>query len=218
VIVKLEHCDPKSEEIISAATAECRLSPRKNEKRIKSIIRAGHMSSLGFASAVISVDGISRACSHQLVRHIFIRYMQQSQRSIAAKPVFIIPPLYYLPCPIERSDLIDEMVLDCEHAYKRYMYYVSKKVKKEDARYILPAASSTGMWMSSSFQGWWDLLYGSRSYIAKEDTKKHKEGDVVMLGASRLDKHAQWEIRDVAHEIEKVLAKVAPNVFKRNFS
>ncbi len=189
----------------------------KNEKRIKSIIRAGHMSSLGFASAVISVDGISRACSHQLVRHIFIRYMQQSQRSIEAKPVFIIPPMVYLDLD-KRAMIVRMMEEACMSSYRCYKEYVRLGVKKEDARYILPAASSTGMWMSSSFQGWWDLLYGSRSYITKEDTKKHKEGDVVMLGASRLDQHAQWEIRDVAHEIEKVLAKVAPNVFKRNFS
>ena len=211
MLVKLESPSGGEEEIISAATAECRLSPRKNEKRIRSIIRAGHMSSLGFANAVISVQDISRACSHQLVRHIFIRYMQQSQRSIQSNPIFIIPPLDYLEST-KRASTIKLMESVCMGCYRSYVELLRIGVKKEDARYILPQATSTGMWMSSSFQGWWDFLYGSRSTVDK------KTGDVIMAGASRLDKHAQWEIREVAQEIEKVLAKVAPNIFRRNFS
>jgi len=212
MIVKIRHADPIGEQIISEATAECRLSEPINERRIKAVIRAGHMSALGFASAVISVDEISRACSHQLVRHVFIRYMQQSQRSIKCDPIFITPPLDYIEDPELRHKLTYFMKDSCMQAYLDYKHLLDKGVKKEDARYILPQASSTGMWMSSSLQGWWDLLYGSRSTVDK------KAGDVVMAGASRLDKHAQWEIRDVAHEIERLLAEVYPNIFRRNFS
>ena len=175
------------------------------------------MSALGQASATISVTGISRACSHQLVRHIFIRYQQQSQRSIQSDPVFVIPPLPYLDSVLRESVRLS-MEADCMEAFKKYSHYLKIGVRKEDARYLLPQATETGMWMHSSLQGWWDLLYGSRSYIAKEDTKLYNKHDVVMLGASRLDQHAQWEIREVAQEIEKVLAKIAPNVFRRNFS
>ncbi|MDB4312077.1 FAD-dependent thymidylate synthase [bacterium] len=220
--VTLENWSPDPEKMVAKSTAHCRLSDTtsdtKNKNRVRAVIRAGHMSALGQASATISVTGISRACSHQLVRHVFIRYQQQSQRSIQAAPVFIIPPLPYIEDVYKRCRLIRMIEEDCIKAYERYSLYLTCGMRKEDARYILPAASETGMWMHSTLQGWWDLLYGSRSYVAKEDTKLYRKGDVVMLGASRLDKHAQWEIQSVAVEIEKLLKDIAPNIFRRNFS
>ena len=46
------------------------------------LVRSGHMSALEHASFTFAVDGISRACSHQLVRHRVASYSQQSQRYV----------------------------------------------------------------------------------------------------------------------------------------
>lgn len=210
--VELKNYTILGEETISEAAAQCRLSAPKSFKRIRTVIRAGHMSALGHASATISVNGISRVCSHQLVRHVFIRYMQQSQRSIQSKPVYIIPPIDYIKDRSQARHIRKKMEYDCLRAYNAYALYLQLGVKKEDARYILPQATSTGMWMSSSLQGWWDFLYGSRSTIDK------KTGNIIMAGASRLAYDAQWEIRNVACRIETALTEVYPNIFRRNFS
>lgn len=57
------------------------------------------------------------------------------------------------------------------------------------ARYFLPQGSTTRMYVTGNFQAWADFL------------------------KNRLDKAAQWEIREVAQEIQRRLARVAPNVF-----
>ena len=221
MIVNLENHCPDPEGFIAKATAHCRLSDttsdKKNQNRVKSVIRAGHMSALSQASATISVAGISRVTSHQLVRHIFVRPQQKSQRSVKDDMVYIMPPVPYLETQ-NRHMVLERMQYDCKINYERYEWYLQQGVRKEDARYFLFQAVETSMWLHSTLQGWWDLLYGSRSYIAKEDTKLYNKHDVVMLGASRLDQHAQWEIREVAQQIELVLRTIAPNIFRRNFS
>lgn len=64
-----------------------------------------------------------------------------------------------------------------------------KLLKKEDARYILPQGCTTEMNLCLNFQGWRDFL------------------------CNRNDKHAQWEVRAVAAEIDRQLGEIAPGLF-----
>jgi thymidylate synthase (FAD) len=88
------------------------------------------------------------------------------------------------------TSLIDEWKTIQESAESLYLYLVDKKLmKKEDARYILPQGCTTSLRMTGNFQMWLDLL------------------------GNRTAKHAQWEVRDVAVEIKRLLAEHAPGVF-----
>lgn len=51
-------------------------------KFIQKLIGMGHESVLEHASASFEVSGISRACSHQIVRHRLAAYSQESQRYV----------------------------------------------------------------------------------------------------------------------------------------
>ena len=55
-------------------------SPDRNKKRVKSLMKQRHLATLRFASATFLVEGISRACSHQIVRHPHLSFLQRSQR------------------------------------------------------------------------------------------------------------------------------------------
>ena len=61
---------------------------------LKTIMSSGHTSTLEHASYSFAIDGVSRALTHQLVRHRLASYNQQSQRyvSYADEPEFIVPP------------------------------------------------------------------------------------------------------------------------------
>lgn len=75
------------------------------------------------------------------------------------------------------------------NAYELYKNLIADGVKKEDARFILPQGTTTELLVVGNFQAWYDFI-------------KLRSG-----------KEVQWEIRAVAHEINRQLHGIAPNVF-----
>lgn len=62
-------------------------------KFLQARIREGHESIIEHASVTFEISGISRACSHQLVRHRLASYSQESQRYVdMTAPEFVMPP------------------------------------------------------------------------------------------------------------------------------
>ena len=63
-------------------------------KLVRILVRSGHHSALEHASFTFAIDGVSRACTHQIVRHRLASYNQQSQRYVTFGPVdsFVVPP------------------------------------------------------------------------------------------------------------------------------
>lgn len=91
-------------------------------------------------------------------------------------------------------DINPDLQLIMEDWYIRsqnlYCELLSEGVKKEDARFVLPEATHTELVVCGNLQAWMDFI------------------------KLRADKHAQWEIRDVATQINNILAKECPNIFK----
>ena len=79
-------------------------------------------------------------------------------------------------------------------AFDAYDALIESGMKKEDARMILPIATETELIVVGNFQAWLDFL------------------------RLRATKEAQWEIRELAYEIQKQLHGIAPNVFKTSES
>jgi thymidylate synthase (FAD) len=73
---------------------------------------------------------------------------------------------------------------------KLYNYLLANGVRKEDARFVLPEATHTELLVTGNFQAWRDFI------------------------KLRANKHAQWEIRQVAVEINNQLAKQVPELFE----
>lgn len=184
----VDHTD-NPEEVIGKFAAICYDSATDTEaclRRAKSCVHRGHLATLRFAYATFKVEGISRACSHQLVRSKHLDYLQESQRYVEHDNVEVVLPS---SLTIDDSMVYDEAM---KHAIHYYKLLRKLGIKKEDARYVLPNAATTSLYVTGNFQAWLDFI------------------------RLRKDSAAQWEIKQVAIEIEQQLNLIAPNIFKKD--
>lgn len=152
---------------------------------LKARIREGHESIVEHASATFEISGVSRACSHQLVRHRIASYSQESQRYVdMSAPEFICPPSV-AGHPQARAiwDEFMGQVADVYHQLREL------GVRKEDARFVLPNAAATRIIVSMNFR-----------------SLRH-------FFSVRCEKAAQWEIRALALEMLCQVHELAPAVF-----
>ncbi len=159
------------------------------EKFLGNILNMGHLSVLEHANFTFGIDGISRATSHQLVRHRLASYSQQSQRYVT----FDENNEYVTPDSIEDNKeiagLFHEKVAEI---YKLYGDMVEAGIAAEDARFLLPNAACTKIIVTMNAR---ELLHFFRI---------------------RCCERAQWEIRDMATEMLKHAKMAAPIFFKNS--
>ncbi|HBA09968.1 MAG TPA: FAD-dependent thymidylate synthase [Methylotenera mobilis] len=86
-----------------------------------------------------------------------------------------------------KFNAVERHLIEARDLYKQL---IAEGVKKEDARFILPQGTTTELLVVGNFQAWYDFI-------------KLRSG-----------KEVQWEIREVAHEINRQLHGIAPNIFK----
>jgi thymidylate synthase (FAD) len=146
---------------------------------------SGHLSPFEHAAFTFAIDGISRVCSHQLVRHRMASYSQQSQRYVHMKePEVITPPS--LSSDPEVLDLFKKVVTEAHDAYREML---ESGIPAEDARYILP-------------HGW-----ATKMVVTMNARELHH------FFAMRLCRRAQWEIRDLARRMLILVREKAPLLF-----
>ena len=136
MIVKLLAYTQNADAICAAAGNSC-YSERpsyeivediNSEKVLSRIVGMGHHSVIEHAAFTFSVEGVSRALTHQLVRHRVASYSQQSQRYVSMKePSFVMP----------------HTVQDDPDALKGKLE--SMGIPAEDARYLLPNGCTTNI-------------------------------------------------------------------------
>jgi len=169
---------------LSAAELKETLTPVQIDKLLSHLISAGHLSPFEHASFTFVIDGISRACSHQLVRHRLASYTQQSQRYVALKSLEYVTP----PTIAAKADLKAKYNDMVQQAHKLYTEMVDAGVPAEDARYVLPNAMETKIVMSMNAR---ELMHAC---------------------SLRLCLKAQWEIVDLFQRIKEEVQKVAPRL------
>ena len=151
-----------------------------SSKRAETCFKLGHMSVFEFANFTARIDGISRACAHQLVRHRMASYVELSQRytkvDTSGNDWYVMPP--EIAESKYDASVFREAMEDAAFTYKDLLLY---GYKPEDARYILPQATKTAITMQMNV----------RELFAFLDLRQ--------------DKAAQWEIRELANELEKEL-------------
>ena len=188
--IELLTITPDAERLIEAAGRTCydtgeRATDDSAGRFIRMLISRGHLSVLEHAQASFRIKGVSRALTHQLVRHRLASYSQRSQRYVSeAGFPYVTPPA--IAADEEPKRVFDEAIENARAAYEKLM---SLGVKREDARFVLPNATATEIVMSANFREW-----------------RH----VVELRGHR---SAQWEIRRLAVAILKILKEKAPATF-----
>ena len=157
-------------------------------KGMMTAIDSGHHSILEHISFTFLVKDISRACSHQLVRHRLASYSQQSQRyaKINTNEEWYIEPesivTYSRNITDKYRDLMDNIA-------EFYQEMISKNIPNEDARMILPNACFTSIMVTMN----------ARSLI--EQCSK------------RLCKRAQWEIRELYTQMVELTKDIYPTIY-----
>ena len=146
---------------------------------------SGHLSPFEHAVFTFAIDGISRVCTHQLVRHRLASYSQQSQRYVEMKePEAVLPPSVSLDK--RARDIFERTIRDSHEAYKAM---VEAGIPREDARYVLP-------------HGW-----VTKIVVTMNARELHH------FFSMRLCRRAQWEIRDLAKRMLLIVRKEAPVLF-----
>lgn len=152
-------------------------------------IREGHEDVIEHCSASFLVEGISRTATHQLVRHRIASFSQESQRYVDQRKLdddlVVVPDSIYYD---DNAMFYFKGLVD--HSLEVYDELRNLGIPKEDARFVLPEGAKSRLVVSMNFRSWRHFLW------------------------LRLDKAAQWEIREAAHEILKVLYTEAPKTFQ----
>lgn len=139
-------------------------------------------------AATFLFEGVSRALTHQLVRHRLGSFSQESQRYVdLAKGGWraIVPPA--IEAQEEAKGIMDDFWQQAESSYASLR---GMNIRKEDARFLLPNAAETRIVVTMSFAGWSHFCW-----------------------LRALDKAAQWEIRRLGQHTLRMLYEVERPTF-----
>lgn len=189
--VELLFITSNAEKLIEAAGRTSYLSFGKQAEGterefIRMLVKKGHQPVLEHAYATFRLTGVSRALTHQLVRHRLCSYTQQSQRYVDERNFNYVEPELIRNNPKAHSLFIEFI----DQAKKAYLELQKLGIKNEDARFVLPNAVESQIVVTANFREW-----------------RH----IIEL---RGNPDAQWEIRKVAIEVLKILKDYAPTVFE----
>lgn len=199
--VKLLCHTPDPERLIASAARLCyskncpddlfeNLSDERIGMLLDILIQNGHYSALEHAVFSFSISGISRACTHQLVRHRLASYSQQSQRYVK----LLDGELHHvLPESIKNDPEAEALVVSHLQAVdKLYSDLIALNIPAEDARYILPNSSQSNIVVTMNAR------------------------ELNHFFSLRCCNRAQWEIRELAWAMLKLVQEVAPRLFMKS--
>ena len=180
--VKLIQQTPNAVETIANIASICYDSnPDDPLKLVKHLYKNGHHSVFEHIYFTFKIEGISRACSHQLVRHRMCSFTQRSQRYCNETGVNIVVP----NALADTIYTFDEYVSHNQNVNNTYANLVKAGVPKEDARYVLPNACCTDLYLSCNLR------------------------ELIHICNERLCSRAQWEIREL---VKKMVELVQPEL------
>ena len=171
--VTLVQATPNPIETIASIASICYDSDPKNPMAlVKHLYNNGHLSVFEHIYFTFKIEGISRACSHQLVRHRHCSFTQRSQRYCSEDGFE-----YVTPKTIPDWDM--EVAMERSNVW--YNICQAEGVPNEDARYILPNACATSLYLSCNLR------------------------ELIHMANERLCTRAQWEIRELVREMCKLV-------------
>lgn len=211
--VRLITHTPDPERVIATAAKLCYsssdieslmegLTPEKAEMFLNMLFSLGHESPIEHVTFTFAIEGISRACSHQLVRHRIASYSQKSQRYVDETQFD-----YVIPDSIKNNavarDVYDTLMSSIQLGYDTIRKTLIKdfvndgmdekaaeKKANEDSRMVLPNACQTSIIVTMNVRSLFNFF------------------------KLRCCNRAQWEIRELAIEMYKLCENVSPDIFR----
>lgn len=218
--VKLLAHTPDCEKIVASAAKLCYsssgvedimegLTTEKTNDFLEKLVSMGHESPIEHVTFTFGIEGVSRSLTHQLVRHRLASYSQKSQRYVTEGQFdYIIPPeiekipeakALFLQSMEENQKIYDELTVILKEKHYKDLIALGKPEKQaksiaekraiEDARYILPNACETKIICTMNAR------------------------TLINFFHHRCCERAQWEIREMAVQMLKLVKEVAPTLF-----
>ncbi len=195
--VKLLSHTPEPEKVVAAAARLCYSASNIDTlmqqnadaaaRLISKVLGLGHLSVLEHVTCSFGVEGVSRACSHQLVRHRVASYSQQSQRYVSHSEPFaaVVPDTI-------RADavLLSQYQELMTQIHATYAEFLRAGIPAEDARFVLPNAAATKIIISMNVR------------------------ELHHFFALRCCRRAQWEIRALATQMLQLCRTLSPVLFE----
>lgn len=152
-------------------------------KLIERVISSGHYSTIEHIQVTFAISNVSRACTHQLVRHRHMSFSQKSQRYVKEKGDFD----YIIPPTIEKNpELKEKFISFMSEIAAKYQEFVEAGIPAEDARAVLPNATASSLVCSLNLR------------------------EMIHLANLRLCTRAQYEIRTMVKMMCDELTKDEP--------
>jgi thymidylate synthase (FAD) len=173
-----------------------RIEAKDQAAFVEKLASIGHLSPIEHVSFSFGIEGISRACSHQLVRHRMASFSQQSQRYVKEEQFdYVIPPSIKQDPALGRE--FEKCMAEAQENYTRVLKRLEElgykgEAGQQDARYLLPNAAETKIVVTMNAR---ELLHFFRV---------------------RCCNRAQWEIREMAGRMLVLVKNVAPTIFAKS--
>lgn len=208
--VELLEMSANAEEIIYSSARQCysekdafeifikskNIKKEKIEKFIKEIVQSGHESVLEHVKFTFAISGVSRALTHQLVRHRIASYSQQSQRYVNMENFnYIIPPS--IKSDRVLLEIYQNVLEEIRKGYKKIVERfkelgIEGEMANQDARYILPNAVETKIVVTMNCR------------------------ELLNFFKVRCCSRSQWEIRELAYKMLEICKNKLPSVFEKS--
>lgn len=158
------------------------------DNHLKRVLGYGHETVIEHVNFTFAIEGCSRVCTHQLVRHRLASYTQQSQRYVKIREDE--EKVFQLPKSIKGSELEDEVRDHYNESMDLYEELLNEGIPKEDARFVFPQSVRSKIVVTMNAR---ELLH---------------------FFNLRTCYRAQWEIREVAWSMLRQVKDVAPVIFE----
>ena len=212
--VQLLAYTPDPEKIVASAAKICYSSAKasdimdgldeeKTEKFLNMLMDLGHESPIEHISFTFGIEGVSRSLLAQFTRHRIASYSVKSQRYVSEKQFsFVTPPeieknreakkiyLEAMEKDVEDYNRLADILKE-QHMATGMDEKAAEKAAQEDARYILPNACETNMIVTMNARSLYNFFH------------------------HRCCTRAQWEIRECAYQMYKLVKDIAPTIFKK---
>ncbi len=182
-----------SEKFAGDVFSDGAISLEKQEEFVKKIVSSGHQSPLEHVKFTFAIEGVSRALTHQLVRHRLASYSMQSQRYVKEKDFdYIIPPT--IEKNPDAKNEFEKLMNTIQQSYTKLLLLMGEdnikgEIANQDARFCLPQAAETKIVVTMNCR---ELLH---------------------FFEHRCCSRAQWEIRQLANKMLGICKEKLPAVF-----
>ena len=186
--VELVRYTPDPVEAAGRAAGICWDKEEKEEYGafVRRVVKKGHESVIEHVSFTFRIEGVSRALTHQLVRHRIASYSQRSQRYVdEGEFEYVTPP------NVERDEEARKLFVDfMEKSKELYDRLRGMGIRKQDARFVLPNACESKIVVTMNARSLRNFFH------------------------LRMARGAQWEIRKLAAMMFDLVHDVAPELFE----